>query len=52
MLEASVILALFASILAAPSSMVGVGAAETSEAARRNKVMENFIVDVARAANG
>lgn len=48
MLAASVILALFARTLAAPSSTVGVGAAETSEAARRKKDATSFIVDPRR----
>lgn len=40
----SVMLALFSNALAAPSSMVGVGAAETKVDARRAIAVENFIV--------
>lgn len=43
MLAASVILARFASAFAAPSSKVGVGAAETKEVASINRVMESFM---------
>lgn len=45
MLAASVILALFANTFATPSSIVGVGAAETRADAKRNRVVESFIAD-------
>lgn len=38
-------LALFASAFAAPSSRVGIGVAATSEAARRKRVVESFMLD-------
>ena len=45
MLAASVMLALFASTLAAPSLYEGVGDVDTTEAARSNREVESFMVD-------
>jgi len=46
-LAASVIAALLANTFAASSSRVGVGDAETSDAARTKRAEENFMVAIA-----